>query len=45
MLQENNTALRLVIQYQHKEIEKFQVIEEGLIKGLSKLAALLKQPD
>ena len=45
LLQEKNMALRLVIQYQHKEIAKFQVIEEGLIKGFSKLADLLKQPE
>ena len=43
ILRENDMDLRLVIQYQHKEIENFQVIEEGLIKGMSKLAALLKQ--
>ena len=43
LFQENDITIRLVIQYQHKEIEKYQVIEEGLINGLSKLAALVKQ--
>ena len=43
VLQERDSTLQLVIQYQHKEIEKYQVIEEGLVKGLSKLKASLKQ--
>jgi ribonuclease P protein component len=41
--QEGDGTIRLVIQYQHKEIENYQVIEEGVIRGLSKLAEKLKQ--
>jgi ribonuclease P protein component len=43
LLQEKDRTIMLVIQYQHKEIEKYQVIEEALIKGLSKMAEILKQ--
>ena len=43
LLQQKEIQLRLVIQYQHKHKEKYQVIEEGLVRGLSKLADLLKK--
>jgi ribonuclease P protein component len=43
LLQETDRTIWLVIQYQHKEIETYQVIEKGVITGLSKLAEKLKQ--
>jgi len=35
--------LILVIQYQHKEIQNYQIIEEGVIKGLKKLIVQLNE--
>ena len=40
--QQQELRLKLVIQYQHKEIESFQIIERALINGLLKLNEKLK---
>jgi ribonuclease P protein component len=37
LLEQKELKLNLVIQYQHKEIAGFHAIEEGLLKGLTKL--------
>ncbi|MEA3479663.1 MAG: ribonuclease P protein component [Bacteroidota bacterium] len=39
-LQQKGMKLDLMIQYQHREIDSFQVIEKALIKGLEKLKAI-----
>ena len=44
-LEQNKLNLILVIQYQHREIADFQTIEEGLMKGLSKLIEKLMEGD
>lgn len=36
-LEELNVKLKLVIQYQHKEILDYTTIENGLVKGLEKM--------
>lgn len=40
--QQQELRLKLVIQYQHKEIKSFQIIERALINGLLKLNEKLK---
>jgi ribonuclease P protein component len=42
-LQQNNQNLKLLIQYQHKEILNFKTIEKALISALSKLAGQVKE--
>jgi ribonuclease P protein component len=42
---QNEKTILLVIQYQHKQIADFQTIEESLMKGLTKLAEQLGEPD
>jgi ribonuclease P protein component len=38
-------SLYLVIQYQHRKILEFQIIQDGLLKGLAKLEEQLKKED
>jgi ribonuclease P protein component len=45
LLQEKEKKLNLVIQYQHRKIESFHVIEEALIKGLKKITKTLNTLD
>ena len=45
LLQQKERNLKLVIQYQHKEIKEFKTIEDALIIGLSKLADKLDEQD
>ena len=45
LLQQKERNLKLVIQYQHKEIKEFKTIEDALKMGLSKLAAKLDEQD
>ena len=44
-LEQKELKLNLVIQYQHKEIADFHAIEEGLLKGLTKLLEKLDAQD
>jgi len=44
-LEQKELKLNLVIQYQHKEIAGFHAIEEGLLKGLTKLLEKLDAQD
>ena len=45
LLEQKELKLNLVIQYQHKEIAGFHAIEEGLLKGLTKLLEKLDDQD
>lgn len=36
-------CIKLVIQYQHREIVSYQIIEEALVSGLSKLVDRLNE--
>jgi len=45
LLEQKELKLNLVIQYQHKEITGFHAIEEGLLKGLTKLLEKLDDQD
>jgi len=45
LLEQKEQKLNLVIQYQHKEIAGFHAIEEGLLKGLTKLLEKLDDQD
>ena len=44
-LEQKELKLNLVIQYHHKEIAGFHAIEEGLLKGLTKLLEKLDAQD
>ena len=43
MDEDKSNSIHLVIQYQHKEIKDFQIIQNGLLKGLAKLEDQLKE--
>jgi len=45
LLVQKELKLYLVIQYQHKEIAGFHVIEEGLLNGFNKLLERVEKPD
>ena len=45
LLEQKELKINLVIQYQHKEIAGFHAIEEGLLKGLTKLLEKLDDQD
>ena len=45
ILQRKERKLNMVIQYQQREITNFSTIEEGLLKGLTKLAGKLNERD
>ncbi|MCD4711325.1 MAG: ribonuclease P protein component, partial [Bacteroidales bacterium] len=43
LLQQKERKLDMVIQYQQREIVNFSTIEEGLLKGLTRLAEKLDE--
>ena len=43
--EQKELKINLVIQYQHKDIAGFHAIEEGLLKGLTKLLEKLDDQD
>jgi len=45
MARDGNRSLLLVVQYQHREIKAFHIIQEGLLGSLSKLEDHLKEGD
>jgi len=45
LLEQKELKINLVIQYQHKDIAGFHAIEEGLLKGLTKLLEKLDDQD
>ena len=45
LLEQKELKINLVIQYQHKEIAGFHAIEQGLLKGLTKLLEKLDDQD
>ncbi len=45
LLEQKDQKLDLVIQYKHRQIESFQIIEEALKKALIKLSDTMKQLD
>lgn len=45
LLQQKDRKLHMVIQYQKREITDFKTIEEGVLKGLKKLAEKLNEQD
>lgn len=42
-LRQNNQNLKLLIQYQHKEILNYKTIEKALISALTRLAGQLEE--
>ncbi len=45
ILEQKELKIKLVIQYQHKKIADFHAIEEGLLKGMSKLMEKLDEKE
>ena len=45
ILEQKELKIKLVIQYQHKEIAGFHAIEEGLLKGMTKLLQKLDEQE
>jgi len=45
MARDRNRSLHLLVQYRHREIKAFQIIQEGLLRSLTKLEDHLKAGD